>query len=235
MACAKAGAGMKTLVDAFLLGFPALISIVNPLSGAFIFRDVTSGRSIAQRAGLARQIGLYSFAVMLGALWIGGAILTFFGVSLAALRIGGGLVVALNAWNLLSAPEQREARRQQHAPTDPDDTSAEALSALAFFPLTMPITTGPGTIAVAVALGSAHAGRFGQIWLDRLGLSVAAAAVAVLVWVSYRFADPVARQFGPAGSRIIGRLAAFLLLCIGVQILIVGVEGVLTPILAHRG
>ncbi|MDE2515382.1 MAG: NAAT family transporter [Rhodospirillales bacterium] len=227
---------MQAVIDAFLLGFPALISIVNPLSGAFIFRDVTAGRSIAQRAGLARLIGIYSFAVMLGALWVGGAILTFFGVSIAALRIGGGLVVALNAWGLLNAPEQREARRQQHAPTDADDTPDEALSALAFFPLTMPITTGPGTIAVAITLGSAHAtGVAHGVWLDRLGLSAASACVAVLVWVSYRFADLVARQMGPAGSRIIGRLAAFLLLCIGVQILIVGVQGVFTPLLGRAG
>ena len=224
---------MHEVTGAFLLGFPALFSIVNPLSGAFIFRDVTAGQDQAERAHLARLIAIYSFVVMVGAVWIGSSILAFFGITLSALRIGGGMVVALNAWSLLNTPEQREARKQQHAPNTDDDMPPEALKALAFFPLTMPITTGPGTIAVAVALGSSHPDRLSGAGLYLLGLTAAAGTIAALVWVAYRFADPLASRFGPGGSRIVSRLAAFLLLCIGVQILIVGVQGVLGPLLAH--
>jgi hypothetical protein len=101
--------------NAFLLAFPALFSIVNPPGGAFIFNEVTADLSHPDRARLAGKVGLYSALVLLGALWGGAYILSFFGISLAALRIAGGLFVALRAWDLLSAPERQEARKQEQA------------------------------------------------------------------------------------------------------------------------
>ncbi len=141
---------MSDAVAAFLLGFPALFSIVNPISGAFIFRSRTDERTHAERQRLAREVGLYSVAVMLVALWAGSYVLAFFGISLPALRCAGGLVLALYAWELLNAPEQQEQRKQAQA------AHAEGLEDVAFYPLTLPFTTGPGTISVAVALGYAH-------------------------------------------------------------------------------
>src|SRR5215211_3067879 len=99
---------MGGAAQSFLLALSALFSIVNPLGTALIFSQVTAERSHEERAELARRIGVYSAAVMLGALWGGAYILNFFGVSLAALRIAGGLVVASRAWSLLEAPEQNE-------------------------------------------------------------------------------------------------------------------------------
>jgi hypothetical protein len=97
---------------------------------------------------MAFRIGLYSFAVLLASLWLGGYILNFFGVSLGALRIAGGLVVAVRAWSLLMEPEVHEERKAHQA--EPAQHAAD----IAFFPLTMPLTTGPGSIAVAIALSS---------------------------------------------------------------------------------
>ena len=106
---------MRDLLAAFLLAFPALFSIVNPITGAFIFREATADRSHAQRVALARRVGLYSLLVMLVALWAGSYVLAVFGISIAALRIAGGLVLALFAWELLGAPDKREDRKQQQA------------------------------------------------------------------------------------------------------------------------
>lgn len=69
---------------------------------------------------------------------------------------------------------------------------------------------------------------------DRRGGGTAASTLALTVWITYRSADRVARMMGPTGSRTITRLAAFLLLCMGVQIQITGVEDVLGPLLAQR-
>ena len=66
------------------------------------------------------------------------------------------------------------------------------------------------------------------------GMTAAAVALAAVVWITYRSADRISRMMGPAGSRTVSRLAAFMLLCIGVQILIVGEEDVLGPLLAQR-
>src|SRR3984885_5716835 len=136
---------MLEAVHAFLLGFPALFSIVNPISGAFIFRGVTASRPPASRARLARSVGLDSLWVMMGALWAGSYVLAFFGITLAALRVAGGLVVAMSGWSLLNAPEQREGMDPEQA------ASTQGIEDIALFPLTIPLTTGPGTISVAAA------------------------------------------------------------------------------------
>lgn len=218
---------MHQALNAFLLGFPALFSIVNPISGAFIFREVTLNRP-QERMRVARLVALYSLVVMTVALWAGSFVLAFFGITLAALRVAGGIVVALSAWDLLNAPEHHEARKQEQA------TPALDAGDVALFPLTIPFTTGPGTIAVAVALGSSHPeGTLERVWFF-LGMTAATVALAGVVWVAYRSSDRISRLMGPRGSRTVTRLSAFLLLCIGVQILITGVVDVLGPLLAQR-
>ena len=219
---------MLEAAQAFLLGFPALFSIVNPISGAFIFRSVTADRPPAARARLARLVALNSLGVMMGALWAGSYVLAFFGITLAALRVAGGLVVALSGWGLLNAPEAQEDRKQEQA------ASSEGFEDIALFPLTIPFTTGPGTIAVAVALGAGHPRLFGGLGWFFLGMTGAAVAMTATIWVTYLYADRLTRMMGPTGTRTITRMSAFLLLCIGVQILITGVEDVLGPLLAAR-
>jgi multiple antibiotic resistance protein len=219
---------MREAINAFLLGFPALFSIVNPISGALIFRSVTDSRRPENRARLARLVALNSVGVMMGALWVGSYLLAFFGITLAALRVAGGLVVALSGWRLLNAPEEREVRKQEQAAT------AEGMEDIAMFPLTIPFTTGPGTISVAVALGAGHPRLFAGLGWFFLGMSAAAVAIGAVIWVTYSYADRLTRMMGPTGTRTITRMSAFLLMCIGVQILITGVEDVLGPLLASR-
>jgi multiple antibiotic resistance protein len=219
---------MLEAAHAFLLGFPALFSIVNPISGAFIFRTVTASRPPDTHARLARLVAMNSLVVMMGALWAGSYVLAFFGITLAALRVAGGLVVALSGWHLLNAPETHEERKQEQAAT------AEGVEDIALFPLTIPFTTGPGTIAVAVALGAGHPRLFEGLGWFFLGMTAAALAMTGVIWITYSYADRLTRMMGPTGTRTITRISAFLLLCIGVQILITGVEDVLGPLLAAR-
>lgn len=219
---------MLEAAQAFLLGFPALFSIVNPISGAFIFRGITASRPPEARARLARLVALNSLGVMMGALWAGSYVLAFFGITLAALRVAGGLVVALSGWRLLNAPETHEDRKQEQA------ASAEGFEDIALFPLTIPFTTGPGTISVAVALGAGHPRLFAGLGWFFLGMTAAAVAMTAVIWFTYSYADRLTRMMGPTGTRTITRMSAFLLLCIGVQILITGVEDVLGPLLAAR-
>lgn len=215
------------MLDAFLMAFPALFSIVNPITGAFIFREATADRTHAERVGLARRVGCYSLIVMLVALGAGSYVLAAFGISIAALRIAGGLVLALFAWELLGAPEKREGRKQQEAAGAGGGPQED----VAFFPLTMPFTTGPGTISVAVALGAGHppAGIAGFF----AGVALAAALLALVVFALYAHADRLSDVLGRNGSRTVTRLSAFLLFCIGIQLLINGTVAVLEPLLAR--
>ncbi|MCK8785362.1 MarC family protein [Roseomonas sp. NAR14] len=212
------------MAGAFLLAFPALFSIVNPLGGALIFSQVLADRTHAERVRIARRVGLYSLVVLLASLSIGAYVLHFFGITIGALRVAGGLVVAVRAWNMLNAPEALEAKKERQA------APASNLDDAAFFPLTMPFTTGPGTISVAIALGSARPTGPG-LWWFAAGVAAAAAANAAIVWIAYGAADRLTDLLGTAGTRVVSRLSALLLLCIGVQILSAGVQDLLVPIL----
>ena len=213
-------------LESFLIAFPALFSIVNPPGGALIYSQVTPDRNHDERVRLAWRVAFLSAVVMVAALWVGAPLIGFFGVSLSALRIGGGLVVAARAWELLSAPQQNEDRKQEQA------ASAAGASDVAFYPLTMPFTTGPGTMAVAIALG---ANRPSQGFLPHaVGDSLAAIGVALSVGIFYAAADRGVALLGPGGARVLARLTAFLLLCIGVQIVMTGVQEAVAPLLAAR-
>jgi multiple antibiotic resistance protein len=219
---------VNAAINAFLIGFPALFSIVNPISGALIFRGVTETLGPADRSAVARKVAFNSLVVMMTALWAGSYVLAFFGISLAALRVAGGVVVALSGWNLLNTPERHEARKQEQmaGAGDSDDQS--------LFPLTIPITTGPGTISVAVALGAGHPKQLPGLGWFFLGMTGAALALTAVIWVAYHFADRLTASMSATSARTVTRMAAFLLLCIGVQILITGVEDVLGPLLGQR-
>jgi multiple antibiotic resistance protein len=219
---------MKAAFDAFLLGFPSLFSIVNPLSGGLIFRAVVGGRSDAAYASLSLRVAIYSFFVMMVSLWGGTFVLAFFGVTLPALRVAGGLVVALSAWDRLNAPEKREQQKQRQA------ASAETGDEIAFYPLTLPFTTGPGTIAVAIALGAGRPHFSTGLVAFCAGMSAAAFAVAVLIWIVYRYAERISHPLGEAGTRILTRVLSFLLMCVGTQILINGITDVLRLALPSR-
>ena len=212
------------MLAAFLTAFPALFSIVNPVAGALIFRGATDRRTHAQRVALAQRVAAYSLGVMLVALGAGSYLLALFGITIAALRIAGGIVVALFAWELLGAPERREGRKTEQA-------QGAGADDVAFFPLTLPFTTGPGTIAVAVAIGAEHPEHGALPFFA--GVVLAAVLLAFVIAGLYAYADRLTEALGRTGSRTLTRLFAFLLFCIGVQLLITGAVDVLGPLLAR--
>lgn len=216
---------LASLAGSFLLAFPALFSIVNPLAGALVFNRMLADRTDAERRELARRVAVYSLAVLLGSLWFGAYLLNFFGITLGAVRVAGGAVVAARAWALLEGPEASEPHKEANRVPQPD------LGDPAFFPLTLPFTTGPGTISVAIALSAQRPMSGVGLVPFFLGDTAAAAAIAVVVWIAYRSADRLIRLLGQSGARIVTRLTALLLLAIGVQILLNGVADVLVPML----
>jgi len=214
------------IAGSFFVALPALFSIVNPLGGSLIFHEVTVGRGYAERARLAWRVALYSAIVMLVALWVGASIMSFFGVSIEALRIAGGMVVVAAGWEMLYNSQVSEDRKQEQAAP-----AAERADA-AFFPLTMPFTTGPGSISVAIALSANRPSTTAELVPFFVGLSGAAIVVALTVGVCYASADRVVTLLGPARARVLTRLSAFLLLCIGVQIFLTGAQGAIATALS---
>lgn len=213
------------LISTWLFGFSTLISIINPIGIAFVFHDMTRWLTDGERRRLALRIGVNAFAVMVVALFLGSRVLGFFGISLEALRIGGGLAVAASGWVMLRAPP---------TPADtPQAMDTAPIERMAFFPLTLPLTTGPGTIAASIAIGAERATASGRVLLiSALASLLVAATVAACVWLAYAHAASIARRIGPQGTLVATKLTAFLLLCIGVQIILTGATDALRPLLA---
>jgi multiple antibiotic resistance protein len=189
-------------LETFLLAFGALFSIVNPLSGAFIFFGATRELDPKVRAAVSRWVSIYAFCIVAASLYIGAYVLSFFGVTIPVLRVAGGIIVAMSGWQMLNQPDATEQRRSE---TPNPRSITVAPSKLAFYPLTMPLTTGPGTISVAISIGAGRPRGFHPLLLEFFVETLAAVALLVLlIYVTYRNAV---------------RLSAFLLFCIGIQIL----------------
>jgi multiple antibiotic resistance protein len=219
---------MSEVINAFLLAFAALFPIVNPVGGAPIFLALTQHLRPEVRRGLALRIAINGFCLLVASLFVGSHVLEFFGITLPVVRIGGGLVVTAFAWKLLN-DDSNASDKKAHEAGDP----GEADPALdAFYPLTMPLTVGPGSISVAITLGSqwpkAPAG-FDNLLLLAGGAVAGVLALAVTIYVCYRFADKIVAALGTSGTNVLTRLSAFILLCIGIQILWNGYSALITP------
>ena len=201
--------------SAILFAFATLLPIINPPGAAPIFLSMTQGASDAMRATLAARIARNSCVLLLVAMIAGSYVLMFFGLSLAVIRIAGGLLVVATAWHLLSAEEPPDSTLLAAAPAVPLDPAVSH----SFYPLTFPVTVGPGTISVAVTLGAGVRLDAPRSPAAVLGSVAAIVAVSLIVYLCYRFAPRLARVLGGGGMVVLFRFSAFILLAVGIKIL----------------
>jgi multiple antibiotic resistance protein len=200
-----------SFVGAIMFALATLLPIINPPGSAPIFLSMTRGASDAMWATRTARVARNSCVLLLTAMVAGSYVLMFFGLSLAVIRIAGGLLVVATAWHLLRAEELPD-QAIVTAPPDP-------LLRHSFYPLTFPVTIGPGSISIAVTLGAG-------VRLDTPGSPVAVlgAVSAIIVvcstiYLCYRFASRLVRVLGRNGTVVLLRLSAFILLAVGIQIL----------------
>jgi multiple antibiotic resistance protein len=211
--------------DTILLVYAGLFPIVNPIGGAPVFLGLTACCTVAERNSLARRVAVNSVLLLAGSLFIGSHVLVFFGITLPVVRIAGGLVLIAFGWKLLQTGADVETERSGN--TDSPSSTMDS-----FYPLTMPLTVGPGSMSVAIALGSQRPSDP----LDPYHLALLASAaivgiiaVALTVYVCYRYAEGVIARLGKSGTNVVVRLSAFILLCIGIQILWTGYSTLAAP------
>ena len=197
-----------------LLAVGALLPIVDPLGGAPIFIGMTGGLTQAERVRMAKSVAINSFLLLIASVLIGAYVLDFFGISIPAVQIAGGVVICAIAWSLLNSPNSPPALAKE----EPTTVTADDLGQRAFYPLTMPLTAGPGAISVALTLGANPTKGLRPLVETTLGQALGILIVAVTVYLCYRYADRITKRMGPIGTGVVVRLSAFILLCIGVQI-----------------
>jgi multiple antibiotic resistance protein len=190
----------------------ALFPIVNPIGGSPVFLALTPDYTEPARRLLASRIALNSFLLIVASYFVGTHILAFFGISIPVVQVGGGLVVISTGWALLTQKDSDE-RDQIQKNMNPADILRRA-----FYPLTLPLTVGPGSISAAITLGANSPHHLNVSLLSIVAAVVGAGLVALSVYLCYGFADRLAVVLGPNGMNVILRLTSFLLVCIGVQI-----------------
>ena len=207
------------VLQASILVLAALFPIVNPIGSAAVFLAMVSGIDAQLQRKLVNRITMYSFFLLFVSMLCGGKILSFFGIALYSVQIGGGIIVAVNGWLLLT----RDAQKDSAATPNPEEVLNQA-----FYPYTLPLTVGPGSISVAVALGAhlpseLHAKSF--ISPDILAASILGTVVTcAIVYICYRWARNAAILLGKSGTTVLMRLSSFILFCIGIQILTSGIR-----------
>jgi multiple antibiotic resistance protein len=204
-------ADLRQLIEGVLIVFAALLPIVNPFGGAPVFLAMTSDCTPELRATLARKVAVNAFVLLLCSVSIGTYVLDLFGLSVPVVQVGGGIVVCAAGWELL-----RSGGSGGTAPARPPSTAE--IASRAFYPLTLPITVGPGTISVAITIGANHPRNVHSLLVNGSADVIGAALIAATVFLCYRYADGVLRRLGETGTSVLVRLSAFILLCIGVQI-----------------
>jgi multiple antibiotic resistance protein len=138
--------------------------------------------------------------------------------------VGGGLIVISTGWTLLKRgnnDDQRDAKKNLQT-RDPFHD--------AFYPLTLPLTVGPGSISVAITLGANAPHHQGVDWLNILAAILGSVLLAVSIFLCYGFAGRLGRIFGPTGMTVIMQLTSFLLVCIGVQIVWNGLSALMVSL-----
>lgn len=219
-------ADLRQLIEGVLIVFAALLPIVNPFGGAPVFLAMTSDCTPEVRATLAKRVAGNAFVVVLCSISIGTYVLDLFGLSVPVVQVGGGLVVCATGWELLRTGGAT-------GPAPATSPSAAEIASRAFYPLTLPITVGPGTISVAITIGANHPRNVHSLLVNGTADAIGAALIAATVFLCYRYADGLARRLGPTGTSVLVRLSAFILLCIGVQIFWNGARALLAALPGH--
>jgi len=216
---------VKEIIGSTILILGALFPIVNPLGNSPIFLMLTRNSSSPARTMLSWRIAVNSFLLLIVSFFIGTHILAFFGISLPVVQVGGGLVVISTGWTMLKSSDDDHREEEVQSRMRSRDVLAQA-----FYPLTLPLTVGPGSISVAIALGANEPRHSGFNIPAAVAALVGSLLIALSIYLCYRFAERLERLLGKSAMNVIMRLSSFLLVCIGVQILWNGVSGLLKSV-----
>ncbi len=201
----------------FVAIFISLFVITDPFGNVGIFLSITDGDDESFRRKQAFKGSLYSF-LLLFVFFVGGTfIMAFFGITLDAIRIGGGLIVARIGFGLLSPKAASD-------PADPEHSESKQKNDISFCPLALPLIAGPGALAVVIA-ASAKIEKFS--WSPYIAISLAILATSLFTWICLRFSGQLLRVLGVTGMNAITRVMGFLLICIAIQMIIFGMENLL--------
>ncbi len=223
---------MMELMKAIGLGLVVLLPLANPLTTVALFLGLAGNMNAKARNRTAMMASLNVFVIMMVAYYAGQIVMNTFGISIPGLRIAGGLIVGLIGFRMLFP--QQKAHESPESKTKSEELSEEPDANIAFVPLAMPSTAGPGTIAMIISSASTikHGADFAP-WVILVAPPLIFALVSLILWGSLRSSGAIMRLVGQSGIEAISRLMGFLLVCMGVQFIINGVLEIITTWPTH--
>ncbi|KTS72030.1 MarC family NAAT transporter [Pantoea stewartii] len=214
---------MLELIKAVGLGLVVILPLANPLTTVALFLGLAGEMNFRERNRQALQASIYVFAIMMVAWYAGSAVLHTFGISIPGLRIAGGLIVAFIGFRMLFPAKPVGHSVEAKHKHNELETAQEPVN-IAFVPLAMPSTAGPGTIAMIISSASTvRSGVDFPAWVINVAPVLTFLVVSVILWISLRSSGAIMRLVGKGGIEAISRLMGFLLVCMGVQFIINGV------------
>lgn len=213
-----------SFIHLVFIGFIALFPVVNPIGSAFIVNPYFSELSHKERISAVKRIAFYAFAICAFTLFSGHWILELFGLSVPVIQLAGGIMICKIGWEFLSSDKEQELPSKTVVDKTDFTLKAEIENKL-FYPITFPITTGAGTIAVLFTL-SAQGGDTENIYeylLNNGALLVSIIGICLLIFIFYANANRFISYIGSHNEKIVNRLMAFLIFCVGLQIAVGGI------------
>lgn len=215
---------MHAFLNDVAVGLLGLTTIANPVTSATVLLALTARYPDAERNRQVFRAAIYVFIVLLVCFYAGSVVMRLFGVSIPGLRLAGGLIVSYIGFGMLF-PAERTPEHDIQEEMSQGSPSVE-LRDISFVPLTMPCTTGPGTIAFIISAASTIPTR-NYSYSVHLAVLTVAVLFTLEFWVCLRGATTVLRLLGESGVDALSRVMGFLLVCIGVQFFINGAHEIL--------
>ena len=195
----------------------ALIPVVDPIGLVPIFLSLTVGIPLKLKKKYARQTAIYAVCLLIFFLLVGGNILRFFGISLEIVKIAGGIIVFKAGWQTLNSEPKLK-------PTDKNLTTYEEnYEDISFIPMTIPLSAGPGSIAVTLGLAAEAGHSFDwQTGINLLAVGLAIVIVGALLYLCLRFSNLLLLALKETGIKALSRLLGLFILAIGVKLILNG-------------
>lgn len=215
-----------SFLEVVFLGFIALFPVVNPIGTALMIDPYFTGLSRKERASAARKIAIYALGICVVTLFTGHWILELFGLSVPIIQLAGGIMICKIGWEFLTTDKSNDS--PEPVADDSEEEEFARLESKLFYPITFPITTGAGTIAVLFTLSAQVQDKtFSAYLLNSGGLLISIVGICILIFVFYMNAGRLIKYMGSRNEKIVNRLMAFLIFCVGLQIAVGGITNLI--------
>ncbi len=217
--------GVQSFVDMLFIGVIALFPVVNPIGSAFIVNPFLSNLPQPEKRKAVTKITFYAFSLCTIAFFAGHWILELFGITIPIVQLAGGIMICKIGWDLLS-PNKKDEKVNE---TDLNEHSSYSdVKDNLFYPITFPITTGAGSLSVLFTL-SAHGAdkQFNVYLINTAAILLAIILMCVLIYFFFLNTKKIIRVIGPDGEKILNRIIAFLIFCVGLQIAVTGIKSLI--------